>query len=407
MKRDNGKTVYGPNGQSRPLDMVRMGVLGMGLILLAACGQGPDSPADTSAPASTSIAVNTSFDEGAALLYGAETRFDYPRAVELLEAAVAEDETNAAAKVALTYAYLKRSNYAGAAEQAQAASALADPLSAKDALLLAAYKAQIADDGAGTIAAWQNLVSLHPDDRWGWYELASAHAAVEEYGPAASASQSALAIEPDPAKWSASWIYYLHSKALFRDGRPAEAADAAEAGKDIAATWRATYFRMALGQVASGAETDTAAIAAEYEAIATRDAQISPVVINANIALFFFELGDFETAAKYAQIAYDIEPQAYPSWALGYSLTEAGDPNAALEILAPAAEEFPDNAHVLAASGWAHYRLGDLARAKELLTAAVDVSSRKPYQIQGLLDIVDRAIANPDADPAPAIAWLG
>ena len=345
------------------------------------------------------------FEQGQHLLFEAKTRYEYPNAIELLLKAAEERPDDGAVRVALAYAFTKVGDYPAVVEQG--ALAARDPgLSRKDALWLAALQARAEDDVNREIAAWKEVVRQLPDDRWGWYELAVAESTAEHLDAASAAAAQALAIESNPARWEASWIYYLHSKALYRAGRYAEAAAAAAAGADNATTWRSTFYRQALAQVKTGKTTADEAMR-YYRSISDSEGRNSKSYTEANVALFHFELGDYARAADHARTALELNKGAYQYWSLGFSLIEGGRVEEAKTILETARAEHPDDIFVMAALAWARYRMGDLEGARTLLHDARRQSPRRNLRVEQQLDIVEAAIAEPDLPPAPAIPWLG
>jgi len=349
----------------------------------------------------------SAFNEGHHILFNAKTRFEYPQAVELLKQAVSEDSSNTQAKLYLIYAYSKRGQYDDALEYIPAIRADIDDLSPKELIWFEALAAKIEDDIDREIAFWKEATDKFPDDRWAWYELTTAYQISGRYAESVDTAAKALEIEPSGIKWEASWIYYLYSKGFYRSGQYSKASAINVSAEHSPTTWRSTYFRIALGQLASGETDDKDGIVEEYKRISINEGRNNTSYTEANIALFFFELGDFSNAVKHAQTAYDLEPKAYQSWTLGYSLIENGQADQGLEVMEKTLQSFPDNNFSLAAKGWALYRLGRLDEARDALLLAIDATSRKNVQLESQLKIIEAAIADPNQPPAPAIAWLG
>lgn len=364
------------------------------LLLLQSCSSTP-------APAPTPALL-----KGRALLYQAENRYAYPQAIQALEEAVAEAPDDAGAALDLAYAYTKRGRYAQALP-------LLDALAEKPRTLprarrgwLQALHLKALDRVPEEAAAWARVTAAQPQDRWAWYEQASALASLRRFDEAAAAAAAAARTEPDPARWESSWLYYLHSKALYRAGRYAAAGAAAARGKGNATTWRSTYFRQALAELKSGVMTDPEVAVAEYLRLAREEARTSEEVAYANIALFFFELGDYDQANSYATQAMALGNSAYPMWTRAFAQAEAGQPAAALELASNALTEHPDHRYLTAALGWAHYRLGDAAAATAALEQAVTQGPRRNFHMEALLDHARALTANPASDPAPPIAFI-
>lgn len=339
-------------------------------------------------------------------LFGAQTRHEYPDAVSRLERASRDAPDDVKARIALAYGYLKLSRYDEARAAIAELETRRDRLDENDELWLSALGARVEDDTGREIAAWRRLVDTYPQERWAFYELAVALSTTEEYALAARAAERALRLEPDPAKWEASWIYYLRSKALFRAGRYGEAAAAAEAGRVNESTWRSTYFRMALAMIATGDTEIADNFPDEYRAISQREGRNNEAYTEANLALGFYELRYYDSAIEHARRAYALEPGGYQSWALAYSLAENGQAAEALEVMERAAASFPEDAHVSAARGWTLFRLGRLEEALQAVSAAQTKAPRRIFYIERMLDTIRSAIADPDGKPQ-AGPWLG
>lgn len=371
-----------------------------GPLLLNACQAKP--------PAASSIASsNADYEKAIDLLYNAATRFEYPKAIEHLEAALAAMPDNAETQLYLIYAYLKRSNFEAASAQAGALKNNLGVLSKNQRLWFEALYAKINDQSENEARAWEKVVAAHPQDRWAWYELSSVQSVMEDYAGAAISAEKALQVEPDASKWEASWIYYLLSKAYYRSGQVEKGIEAAQRGKDNKTTWRSTYFRQSLAELKSGKKTDHEGIVADYIEVSSQEGRNNLTYTYANVALFYHELGDLKNAELYAQKSYNREPEAYPSWALGFAQADNGKADEALALLTKAAEASPNNNYVHAAKGWALYRLGRYDEAQASLKTALANTKRKNYSIEGLAAVIDNAITNPDAPAAPQIPWLG
>ena len=347
------------------------------------------------------------YSEAREALYEADSRFEYPAAIELLERAVAADPANARARLDLIYAYTKQGRYEDAEPHALAASGMANRLTDAQRLWLAALRERLADRPQREIDAWRAVTAAEPANRWAWYELAVSLSALERYDEAADAAAQALALQPDPGEWDASWLHYMHSKALFRSGQYDAAVNAAENGRSLPDTWRATYYRLALARAKAGQADELDAFIDEYRRITAEEGRTSPAYLEANIALMHFELGNYDRAAELARRALAMEDTAYPGWVLGYSLIEAGRPTEALRELEAARARHPDDVYLSAARGWALYRLDRLEEARTALLEARALSKRTNYRVEHDLAAVERALADPDAPRAAPIPWLG
>ena len=355
-------------------------------------------------PTAVTTAVTSTTPMSDALL-DAQTRFEYPAIVSRLENTVAESPTDVTARLSLVYGYLKTGQYHKARPEAEWLQQHGDRLGANAKLWLAALRARIDDDSTREIAAWRRVVAANPRDRWAHYELAAALSMVEDYAGAAVQAARALQIEPDPGQWEASWVHYLLSKALTRSGQHEQAIAVAEASSGNATTWRSTYFRMALAQIAAGDAQLAETFADDYRQVSIADGRNNESYTEANIALFFYELGDYERAIGHARKAYELDPKGYQSWALAYNLTENGLAREGLQIMDKAAAEFPNDPHVLAARGWTLYRMGRHEEAREMLIEAQANSERKIFYIDRIRETIEAALNGGDAKArAP---WLG
>lgn len=369
-------------------------------LLLVACGNEPATDVREDA-------VNAAFERGHHILYNAKTRYEYPEAIELLEQAIIEDADDAAAHLALIYAYTKRGEYDKASIQITSVKALRDLLDEKDQLWLDALDARVADRPALECERWRDIVDLYPQDRWAWYELSASYLTIGGYQRAADAAAKALEIETNAEKWEASWIYYLQSKSLFRSGQYEAAADAAAVGRENASTWRSTYYRMALAQIRAGDKDVAENFVAEYREISNTEGRNDAAYTEANIALFYFELADYEKAIEHASTADELSPSAYTAWVLAYALVEDGRGQEGLTVAEAAASSFPDDNHLLTARGWALYRLGQFEAARAMLTEAESAAPRSQHYLRQMLDIVEAAISDPENSSEERIPWLG
>lgn len=375
------------------------------ILILAGCEQ---NASNTQVNETEISDLNASlFDQGRDILYNANTRFEYSQAISILENIVSTSPDNAEAHFELIYAYLKQEKYTEAGPVLSALVPMRDKLSDKSNLWLNALSHKINDDNAAEIEAWKKATQSYPNDRWGFYELSIAYSIFENYAQAATAAQRALTLEPSADKWGATWIYYLHSKSLYRSGQYEKAISAASDGRENATSWRSTFFRMKLGEIRHGNLTDVNTAIDEYIAISNSEGRNNLTYTHANIALFYFELGDYENAVKYARLSYDADPSAYQTWTLGCSMIENGNPQEAIAILEKGSIDFSTDAMTHLAKGWAYYRLGRLEEARVAILAAQTTSPRKSFTIEKSLKFVNDAIISSDAPSAPPVPWLG
>jgi len=356
-------------------------------------------------PAKTT--TNDAFQQGIKRLYEAETRYEIPKAIELLEKAVAAEQDNAKTRLALIYAYTKLSKYDKAAEHLGAANDYRAQLSPKESLWLDALQAVVKDDIVLAIERWQILLADNPRDRWAWYELAVSYAGLEEYQKVATAAARALEVEPASHKWNSSWLYYIYSKALYRSGQYTRAVEVAEAGRSNTSAWRAIFYRKVIAQAKAEPCSDMDAFAAEYRRISAEEGRNNASYTEANIALLYFELGDFANASKYAKLAWSMERGSYQFWAVVYSLTENGETEAAVAFAEAEGNTYNQDAWSVAATGWAYYRGGQVDKALQAVQMAKSLSKRDSHHINHHVKVVTEAAANPATPPAPLLPWLG
>lgn len=346
-------------------------------------------------------------EQGRSILYNAETRFEYPKAISIFENIISLEPDNAEAHFELIYAYLKQQRFNDAKPVLETLLPKRNNLSQKQNLWLDAFESSINDDNEAEILAWEKVTNNYPDDRWGFYELSIAYSLFQNYEKAAEASEAALRLEPSSSKWGATWIYYLHSKSLYRSGQYEKAIKAANAGKDNPTSWRSTFFRMKLAEIKNGSLTDVQSAIDEYIEISNTEGRNNLTYTHANIALFYFELGDYQNAEKYARMSYEADQSAYQTWTLGFSLIENGKHKEAFDLLSEGSETHPSDFMVQLGKGWAHYRLNQFEEARNAILKAKEISPRKHHDIEKSLEIVNAAISNPEAPKAPSIPWLG
>ncbi len=353
------------------------------------------------------LAASAEYELGRYILLNTHDRNEYDTAIKYLEKAVALEPENGAARVSLIYAYTKKNRFTEAAQQLNDAEGLKESMSSSDVLWLEALKHLVADNPEEQIKAWTAVLEAEPKNRWAWYGLLAAHYRLEQYSETVAAAEQALFAEPNEQAWSATMISYLHSKAHYRLGNFDEAINAAEPGVRNPATRRATYFRKALAEIAAGKITDLNEVLDTYRKYSLRNGKLNESVYYANLGLLFFELGDYDKAVEYAQMSHDLSTGPYQSFTLGYSLIEKGEIDAALEILDPAITEHPNNLYVVAAKGWAMYRLSRYTEAKSMYLKAKSLSRRKNSAVERDLKIIQAAIDDPTIPQVPPVRWFG
>ncbi len=307
----------------------------------------------------------------------------------------------------LAYAYTKRNRYEDARPYLAKAKSLENALSDHHKLWLEAVDARVADDLPRDIKAWTDVVNTEPNDRWAWYELASAQYRSGQYEQVVFAINQALKAEPDEVAWGASFIYYLLSKSYYRVGEYEKAIASAEPGVRNPATRRATFYRKAMAQLAAGDITDSTQVLENYWEYSKRNGKVDQAVYSTNVALFFFELGDYAKAVEYARMGYELKQGAYQIWALGYSLTEKGEVQIGLNYLNEGAQTYPENVNILAGKGWAYYRLGQYVEAQKSMLAARAAAPRKNSGVERDLRIIEKALSDPTMRQVPPVGWFG
>lgn len=376
--------------------------------VLYGCNNSENTQSERQDPAGSDTTALSHLERGRDLLFNAETKDDYPKAIEYLEKAVAADPNNASAQVALVYAYTKRGKYTEAAPYLTSADALRDQLTKKDKLWLDALATRVANDHDLQSERWLKVIAEYPEDRWAWYELAVSYTVVDRYELAADACAKALAIEPDPFKWSASYIYYVHSKALYRLGDYEATIKAAEAGRSdpLPTNWNLARYNLSAARVSSGQVEDMDAFEEEYIQAMRDDGRHSDFLIDIDTGFFFFEVGEYERALKFMKIVHDPNPLAITYSIMGYSLTELGRLDEAFALLDSGLTEFPNDAEILTSKAWALYRVGQYEEAKENVVTAISVAPRKKNHFDRTLAIVDAALEDPNLQQVEFKPWV-
>ena len=377
-----------------------MFALAIGLTILVASSNQGELQSFDEQPA------RSNYQEGLRVLAEAKDRFDHPKAAELLEKAVTEDNANAHARFALLYAYVLFSQFAKAQDLLPQVLAVRGELEDQDALWLDALAARIDDDRDAEIAAWKTLTDAYPEDRWAWYQRGAAYLFVEQFDAVAQTTAKALELEPDPSQWSASWIYYMYSKALFRSGNYLAAVEAAKPAEETPAVWRASYYRYALARVKSGEANKADEFAEEYRRISRREGLNSDFVTEGNLGLFFFEADDYKRAIEQFRLAMTMGESVPLYTNLGYNLVFAGELEEAPSTLEEGMAKYPKRASLQGAYGWALYKDGQLEQARDALIKARQLSKRRSFRIEKDLSTVEAALQNPNSPVPNYRPWL-
>lgn len=358
-------------------------------------------------PASQS-SVLSNYEKGLAFLHNAKDRFDYPKAVEFLEKAVAEDGNNAHARFSLIHAYVKRSQYEKAEAQLNLIQTQRAELSTQDGLWLNALEARVKDNIEGELSAWAMLIKAYPADRWALYEASGALMSQERYAEATEIAERALELENDPQKWSASWIYYILSKSLFRSGDYAAAIEAAAPAETTPVIWRAVFFRKALAQFKAGESGNADKLVEEYKNLSAKEGRNNSFVISINSGMFYYEIGAYKKAVEQLKATRAAHGEShFLSANLGYNLIFADQVKEAVLLLSEDIKKFPKKPNVMAAYGWALYNNGQFEAAREALRKAKAMATRRSFRIEKDLETIEAAINNSETDPKAYVPWLG
>lgn len=348
------------------------------------------------------------FQIGKDLLFNAATKHDYPKAILSLEEAYEANPNNAEIQIALIYAYSKKSKYDEAQSLVASATALKGQLSEQDQLWLDALTAKVNRDPKLESEMWEKAVSAFPNDRWAWYELSTSYTVIDEYQSAADACVRALEIEPNPSKWEASYLYFVHSKALLRLGDAKGAIKAAEAGRTepLASNWNLARFNLYVAKTVAGDITDYDQLETDYLAAMHRDGTHSDFLITIDTGFFFFEIGDYERAIKFMKQVHDPKPLSITYAIMAYSLTELGREEEALNLLEEARTAFPGDPDILTANAWTLYRIGDLEAAIDRSSAALAVAPKTKNHVPRIHAIIQDAIRDPDMPQVKFKPWV-
>lgn len=344
------------------------------------------------------------FEAGRFLLLGMRNKADYERSIKLLEAAVENNPEHAAANLYLAYALGQQVRFGEAAPYLAAARSASGDLTDHERLLLQVVAARAAGSFAAEVSAVEALVAAYPEDRWAWYERMLTYYRAEDYEPTLDSIGRALELEPDPAKWAGTVLFFVHPKALSRLGRHEEAIAASRAGLAFPERRRAVQFRQAIDRIALGGDVDEAL---ESYAKAMRETEsYDEGLYHTNSAVLLYEAGRIDAAVEQAREGYRLTSSAYSAVVLGYFLAETGKSNEAAPILAGQLAASPDNVPLLMAAGWTDYRLGEPASALSHLQRAQKLIGRHDHTLVEHLRVVAEVNANPDTPQVARLRWL-
>lgn len=362
--------------------------------------QVPETLASQTSEALTSDGLN--------LVFKAKTRAAYDEIISELQNDTPATDNYASRQLALIYVLTKQNKWPEAENAFKALKPNKHRLTETEHLWFEALSARISDDISSEIEHWKTITRTESKSRWAWYELATRHYRREQYMQAVQAIEKALAIEPSPEKWQASSIHYIHSKASFRLGQIENAVKVATPALAFPETRRAAYYRKAMAKIAlAPPDADPYKHLELYHEYSKRNGRVNEAFYNANLSLFFFELGQYDMAVHHAKESYALSQEPYPSFVMGYSLTEKGEIKEALSILETATTQHPENVNILGAQAWAFYRAGDSKAAYATLKKAQSLSPRKHSAIERDLKIVEASINDPSLEQVPPVRWYG
>ena len=377
-------------------------------ISLAACApdaHNSDALSELSPDAHSSVAAAISKPLG--LAFSAETPEAYDDIIAKLEKASLVPNEKLSAQLALFYVLTKKNKWEQASQAQQYIQPRKSELTHFESLWFDALSARLSDDGDEEIARWKTVLELVPNNRWAWYELATPYYRQEDYANVVRALERALAIEPDPEKWRASYIHYLHSKSYFRIDEYEKSSQAALPALAYEKRRRTAQYRKVMADTASGKLQDPYQGLKRYREYSMKNGLINEAVHNANLSLFFFELGDYDRAVTHARQSYELQKFTYSAFVLGYSLTEKGELEEAQSVLKDAAAQFPENANLWGARGWLHHRLEEDEKALEFLMKARALNPRKHSAIERDIKIVTASLEGTLKIKVKPVRWYG
>ncbi len=299
---------------------------------------------------SQEVAASANF-EARALLLNATSRSEYSLAIETLNQRAHASEVQPSTLVYLAHALAKQRKFEEAKTWLGQIGDHCDELSTRDKLWLNAIRARLSDDPEDEINAWSDVIKANANDRWAWYELGTILYRTQAYAGAVDAFEMALEIEPEKTLWQTSYIHYLHSKSCYRAGDPACSRAAALPALSDIDRRRTAHYRIMIADLHTGRPSDPTDAIATYREYSTRNGTLNEANFLTNVAFVFFELGQYEMAVNYAQSGYDLKAGAYQAFVLGYSLTEYGQSQDALELLRATHARFPNNLYLKAGMG--------------------------------------------------------
>ena len=361
------------------------------------------------APAANAAATNAAYLAARAQFENPANRFEYASIAQQLRDVLEVAPDAHDARLLRVAALIKAGDRRAAGEEMKRVVAARDKLDETQHLRLRVLAANLAGKPQEEIRFLTQLVDREPENRWLQYELARANADLEAYALVVQHIEQALALDNPGDRWEASWLHYLHSKALLRGGGdPRAAVAAALAGRGEATTWQPTLYRLALAQYASGDADGGGKSLDEYVESVRREGRMSEGAIQRNLGLFFYELRDYKQAEKHLRDGLELGPEStYTLRALGYLLIEKpGGLAEGKALIERGLEKAPNDADLLDARGWALYRENRAAEGYSWLRRAQLAGGGYSQRIADHLAAVAAELKDSRRPPAPHTRWL-
>jgi hypothetical protein len=307
-------------------------------------------------------------------------------------------------------ALLKSGDRRVAADEMKRVAAVRDSLSEAGKVELRVLAAQLGGKPQEEIRFLTGLLDLRPDDRWVHYELARAYSDLDRYGDAVRHIELAFLRTGPDARWEASWIHALHSKALLRSGAdPRTAVDAASAGRAETTSWPQTLYRLALAQYAAGDAIAGSRSLNEWVTWVREAGRVAETDVQVSLGLFFYELKDYKEAEQHFRDSLAFaRDNVRGIWALGYLLIEKpGGLAEGRSLIDRGLEKAPNDANLLDARGWALYRANRAAEGYSWLRRAqLALGGAYSQRIADHLAAVAAELKDSGTPPAPHTRWL-
>jgi tetratricopeptide (TPR) repeat protein len=336
-------------------------------------------------------------------------RFEYAEIARQLELALASDPEAHHARLLRIAALIKADDRGAAGREMTRLAPARNQLDDLARIELRVLAAHLAGRPQEEIRFLTELLAHRPEDRWLRYELARAHADLEEYAGAVEYIREALALTDTEERWEGSWIHCLHSEAILRSGgNPRDAIAAALAGRGEATTWGPTLYRLALAQYAAGETEAGQKSLDEYIGWSREKGGMSDALVQIRLGEFFYELGDYKQAEKHLRDALALDPDnTYGLWALGYLLIEKpGGLEEGRKLIDRGLELAPEDPNLLDARGWALYRANRVAEGYSWIRRAQIADREYEQRIVNHLAAVAAELKEGRLPPAAHTRWL-